>query len=152
MMAFDIQLEKNQQSYSAETNEKLSSDFQEEITSMDLITPPIQIIDSISQCKNFPKRHLFPSSSIESDLMTFTYLTKPKFDVVAIKKLDVNESSLSPNTKPEEKVPNPFNAGIRRVINPKCHGTATGSVKAKASGGMKPYHFYGQTETRAVNF
>ena len=60
IMAFDIQLEKNQQSYSAETNEKLSSDFQEEITSMDLITPPIQIIDSISQCKNFPKRHLFP--------------------------------------------------------------------------------------------
>lgn len=35
----------------------------------------------------------------------------------------------------------PFNAGIKRVVNAKCYGTSTGYMKARASGGVKPYQF-----------
>ncbi len=41
----------------------------------------------------------------------------------------------------DSKVVLPFNAGIRRVVNAKCHGTSTGYIKARASGGVKPYQF-----------
>ena len=34
-----------------------------------------------------------------------------------------------------------FNAGIRRVVNSKCHGFPSGFIKARASGGKKPYTF-----------
>ncbi len=44
-------------------------------------------------------------------------------------------------TTSESKVVLPFNAGIRRVVNAKCHGTSTGYIKARASGGVKPYQF-----------
>jgi len=34
-----------------------------------------------------------------------------------------------------------FNAGIRRAVNAKCYGTASGFIKARASGGEKPYTY-----------
>ncbi len=41
-----------------------------------------------------------------------------------------------------------FNAGIRRVVPAKCHGTASGLLKARASGGTRPYTFIWSTGHR----
>lgn len=38
-----------------------------------------------------------------------------------------------------------FNAGIRRVVHAKCFNTSTGFIKAKASGGTKPYTYLWST-------
>ena len=41
-----------------------------------------------------------------------------------------------------------FNAGIRRVVPAKCHGTPSGLLKARASGGTRPYSFVWSTGHR----
>ncbi|MFN0189028.1 MAG: T9SS type A sorting domain-containing protein [Bacteroidia bacterium] len=79
-----------------------------------------------------------------------TYTTKTTF-LTSILKVNSNQTKTHKatkliNSKLENKtiVPNvllPFNAGIRRVVNAKCHGTSTGYIKARASGGVKPYQF-----------
>ena len=47
-----------------------------------------------------------------------------------------------------------FNAGIRRVVDTKCYNTPTGFIKARASGGEKPYNYLwstGSTNEEIVN-
>ena len=85
-----------------------------------------------------------------SDELPETNTTKPSFLTPTLqgnfnqsetpKEANQTETKLEITTI-ESKVVLPFNAGIRRVVNAKCHGTSTGYIKAKASGGVKPYQF-----------
>ena len=52
-----------------------------------------------------------------------------------------NNGSISP--LPYEKLN--FNAGIRRIVPARCNGTSTGYIRARASGGVRPFSFIWST-------
>jgi SprB repeat/Secretion system C-terminal sorting domain len=99
------------------------------------------VFDHTVACKKTSEKSKFLISRVGSYPMTFKYLTKSTFDIFSLEYPEEYSSNLSRILRNEEKAINPFHAGIRRVIHPKCHGTSTGSIKARASGGTKPYQY-----------
>lgn len=99
------------------------------------------IFDHSIPCKKSSEKCEFSILRMESCPKTFNNLTTSTFGIESLKKSESTISNLMHFLGKEEKAINPFNAGIRRVFHPKCQGTSTGSIKARASGGTKPYQY-----------
>ncbi|MBL7924171.1 MAG: SprB repeat-containing protein, partial [Bacteroidia bacterium] len=56
-------------------------------------------------------------------------------------RINAQETSFNGAIYPSPLIRQLFNAGIRRVVNAKCNGSASGFLKARASGGDRPYTF-----------
>lgn len=92
-------------------------------------------------CKSSSEKSTFSISHDLSSPKSISNLTKSLYCFLSTFDDTDSTSKLSSIFKNEEKIANSFNAGIRRIIHPKCHGTSTGSIKARASGGTKPYQY-----------
>ncbi|MBK9401950.1 MAG: T9SS type A sorting domain-containing protein [Bacteroidetes bacterium] len=56
-------------------------------------------------------------------------------------RIDSKELAIDGSILPSAYLHSLFYAGIRRAVNAKCHGTATGFIKTRANGGEKPYTY-----------
>lgn len=92
-------------------------------------------------CKNSSEKSPFSISHGRTSTKSINNLTTSLYEILSSDNNAASTLKLSSIIKNEEKVVNPLSAGIRRVIHPKCHGTSTGSIKARASGGTKPYQY-----------
>ena len=93
-----------------------------------------------SRCKKNQVLIDLADVSITTHTTKSTYLTSSlqgNFNQSETTDTIIRKEIKSEITSTESNAILPFNAGIRRVVNAKCHGTSTGYMKARASGGVQ---------------
>jgi hypothetical protein len=123
-----------------------NSDFSSNDISIDQIQKSTDLSNLTfqSKCKKNQVLIDIADVSITTHTTKSTYLTSSlqgNFNQSETPNEIIRKEIKSEITSTESNAILPFNAGIRRVVNAKCHGSSTGYMKARANGGVKPYQF-----------